>query len=147
MIELTLSAENDQAEIPSSDLIKNIIRVSISNVDPYLLVSGSIVLSNANLCIGKKVYTSIKKLVVISIGKAGFTMMQAAEEKLRGRISRGVCVAKVLPADLPHWDAIKFVQGGHPIPTAGSLAAGQSISAALEGLTAEDLVVVLVSGG
>lgn len=147
MIELTRSAENDQVEIPSSDLIKNIIRVSICNVDPSQLVSGSIVLSNGKVCIGKTTYTSIKKLVVVSIGKAGFTMMQAAEEKLRGRISSGVCVAKVLPADLPQWDAIKFVQGGHPIPTHGSLLAGQEISAVLEGLAENDLVVVLVSGG
>ncbi len=147
MIELTLSAENDQAEIPSFYLIKSIIRVSLSNVDPYQLVSESIVLSNGNLCIGKKTYTSINNLVVISIGKAGFTMMQAAEEKLMGSISRGVCVAKVLPVELPHWDSIKFVLGGHPIPTPGSLAAGQEINATLEGSAAEDLVVVLVSGG
>jgi hypothetical protein len=53
MIELTRSAENDQVENPSSDLIKNIIRASINNVDPSQLVSGSIVLSNGKLCIGK----------------------------------------------------------------------------------------------
>lgn len=147
MIELTRSAENDQVEIPSSDLIKNIIRASINNVDPSQLVSGSIVLSNGKLCIGKIPYPSIKKLVVISIGKAGYTMMQAAYTKLAGQISHGVCVAKVLPTELPNWAGIQFIQGGHPIPTEGSLRAGQAIRAALQGLTADDLVLVLVSGG
>lgn len=147
MSELILDTENDQAEFPSSGLIKNVIRASLRDVDPYRLVAGSIVLSNGNLCIGKTNYLSIKKVILIAMGKASLAMTRAAVQRLGERIDRGVCVTKVLPETPQAWQGIEIVQGGHPIPNAGSLRAGQKIQEVLQDVGKEDLVLVLVSGG
>jgi glycerate-2-kinase len=139
-------AENDQVE-QHSDLIKKIIQTTIDSVDPYRLVFGSIVLSNANLCIGKKTYSSIKNVILIAFGKASIPMTKAVMDRMGEKVTRGVCVTKSLPADLPSWPQIEIIQGGHPIPNESSVEAGKQVREALQGLKTEDLVLVLISGG
>ena len=85
------------------------------------------------------------RIFVVGAGKAGAEMAKAAEELLGDRIAAGAIGVPVLPA--PDRSRVKFILGGHPIPTAGSLSAGLEISRLLESATAEDLVLVLLSGG
>ncbi len=146
MIQPVLRIENDQVE-QNSDLIKKIIRASIDSVNPYCLVSDSIVLSNANLCIGKKTYSNIKNIILIAIGKASLSMSRAVMDSIGDHISRGICVTKVLQQKLPEWPQIEIIQGGHPIPDNESIHAGNQIRELLKEVNSEDLVIVLISGG
>ncbi|MCX7946292.1 MAG: glycerate kinase [Hydrogenophilus sp.] len=90
--------------------------------------------------------------VVVGAGKAAAAMAQVFEEFWpEDRPLRGVVVTRVghlPPDDLPKGKRrIRVLEGGHPIPTKASARAGEALLAAVQGLRAEDRVVVLLSGG
>jgi hydroxypyruvate reductase len=129
------------------DLISDLLKKVFESADPFSLVNHSILLSNGNVCIGKTYQYSTKRARLVSIGKAGLPMAAAALQQLGARVESGVCVSKVLPADLPNWPQVKFLTGSHPVPDARSVAAGAAVADCLAGLSTEELVLVLVSGG
>jgi glycerate 2-kinase len=87
--------------------------------------------------------------VVIAIGKAAAAMAQAMSEILGGpgerRITSGLIVAPVIPDQ--RLDRFRYVRGGHPYPTEGSLEGAQAALELVSGLNREDLVIFLISGG
>ncbi len=85
------------------------------------------------------------RIFLVGAGKAGVAMARAAEEMLEDRISAGVVSVPDLPAQPVK--NVEFIQGGHPLPTPGSFAAGEAISRLLDQTTEADLVLALVSGG
>jgi hydroxypyruvate reductase len=87
-----------------------------------------------------------RRLVVIALGKAGGTLAsaflsQASEEA--GRFE-GVIVA---PEEVAVSPRFRVYRGGHPLPNEASVAAAGDILETLRSLTADDLVIFLVSGG
>ena len=87
-----------------------------------------------------------RRLVVIALGKAGGTMAtaflsQAGEEA--GRFE-GVIVA---PEEVAVSPRFRVYRGGHPLPNEASVAAASDILETLRLLTADDLVIFLISGG
>lgn len=87
------------------------------------------------------------RLILISLGKAAGAMTRAAMEVTGGRITHGVCVPKHAAPDLAAFTNIEVVIGSHPVPGAGSLQAGKRIQDLVSGLSPDDLVLVLLSGG
>jgi glycerate-2-kinase len=85
------------------------------------------------------------RVIVIGTGKASARMAQMIEELLGDRVSRGLVVTKYGHA-LP-LKRITLVEAGHPIPDAQGVQAVQQMRGLLKGLTAEDLVLCLISGG
>lgn len=85
------------------------------------------------------------RIFIVGAGKAGAAMAKAAEDLLGDRITAGVVSVSALPSQAER--RVKFIHGGHPIPTLGSFSAGKEISELLEKTTGEDLVLVLLSGG
>jgi len=82
---------------------------------------------------------------VVAFGKAANRMAAALDEILGGRVEAGVCVSPGEPArKLDHFD---YFLGGHPYPQAGSLEGARAALDLVSNLTAEDLVIFLVSGG
>jgi hydroxypyruvate reductase len=86
-----------------------------------------------------------ERVFVVGAGKAGVAMAQAAAEILGERLASGVVAVPHPPAQRP--ERIAFVQGGHPTPTGGSLAAGRAMADLLDQTAERDLVVALISGG
>jgi len=127
--------------------ISMVLTMALDSVDPYRLTNQHILLSNTKVCIGKSEYLGVQNIILIAMGKASVAMTQAAVSILGEKINRGVCVCKKLPANKTHWEQIKLVQGSHPIPDAKSLNAGVQVRDCLQGLTENDLVLVLISGG
>lgn len=82
---------------------------------------------------------------VVGAGKAGVAMACAAAEILGERLSTGIMAVPHLPEIAP--ERLTFIEGGHPLPTEGSLVAGQAIAHLLEQTTARDVVIALISGG
>lgn len=86
------------------------------------------------------------RTVVVAVGKAAATMVNAFCARYGAPVS-GVAVIPHAhpPADLP--PGIELIRASHPLPDESSAAAGRRLLASVEGLSAADRVVALVSGG
>lgn len=86
------------------------------------------------------------RLVLVSIGKAAWSMAQSACEFLGSRINEGIVITKYdhSQGDLQN---IRIMEAGHPIPDANSFAATEEAIKMVSGLSAEDKVLFLISGG
>jgi len=91
------------------------------------------------------------RTIVIGAGKAGGAMAQAvealwpADAPLEGLVVTRYGHIPPRPAGLVQ--RIEVVEAAHPVPDAAGLAAAQRILALVQGLTENDLVLCLISGG
>ena len=91
------------------------------------------------------------RTIVIGAGKAGGAMAQAVEALWpAGAPLEGLVVTRYhhvppRPEGLPQ--RIEVVEASHPVPDEAGLAAAQRILAMVQGLSADDLVLCLISGG
>ncbi len=84
------------------------------------------------------------RLVVIGAGKASAAMARAVEDHWPGELS-GLVVTRYgygVPCS-----RIEIIEASHPVPDAASVTAAQRILDAVKGLTADDVVLCLISGG
>lgn len=84
------------------------------------------------------------KLVVIGAGKASAAMARAVEDHWPSPLS-GLVVTRYgygVPCE-----RIEIVEAAHPVPDAAGLAAARRIHDLAQGLTPDDLVLCLISGG
>ena len=86
------------------------------------------------------------RLVLVALGKAAWQMAKAAHEALHGRIDRGIIITKHGHAQgaLP---GLVIREAGHPVPDEHSFAATGEALAMVAGLSPQDVVLLLVSGG
>jgi hydroxypyruvate reductase len=91
------------------------------------------------------------RTLVLGAGKAGGAMAQAVEalwpsdKPLSGLVVTRYGHAPPRPAGVP--ERIEVVEASHPVPDAAGLAAAERILALTQGLSADDLVLCLISGG
>jgi len=88
---------------------------------------------------------AFERVFAVGAGKAGLAMATAAAELLGDKLTAGVISVPRAPAQTV--SRLTFIEGGHPLPTAGSLAAGRAVADLLTQTTARDLVIALISGG
>jgi hydroxypyruvate reductase len=84
------------------------------------------------------------RLVVIGAGKASAAMARALEDHWQGPLS-GLVVTRygyAVPCA-----RIEIVEAAHPVPDEAGLLAAQRMLALVDGLSADDLVLCLISGG
>ena len=88
----------------------------------------------------------VGKVVLISAGKAGWQMAKAACDCLGDQITSGVVVTKYdhVMGDLPN---LTCYEAGHPVPDENSFSATRKALEAVQGLTENDTVLFLLSGG
>lgn len=84
------------------------------------------------------------RTIVIGAGKASAAMALALEAHWPGPLE-GLVVTRY--GYQQPCQRIEIVQASHPVPDAAGLAASQRIAALVTGLTADDLVIALISGG
>ncbi|MEO5794833.1 MAG: glycerate kinase [Rhodoferax sp.] len=84
------------------------------------------------------------RTIVIGAGKASAAMARALEDHWSGPLE-GLVVTRY-GYDVP-CQRIEIVQAAHPVPDAAGLQAAQRIRQLVTGLTADDLVIALISGG
>jgi len=91
------------------------------------------------------------RTLVLGAGKAGGAMAQAVEalwpsdKPLSGLVVTRYGHTPPRPAGVP--ERIEVVEASHPVPDAAGLAAAERILALTQGLSADDLVLCLISGG
>ena len=86
------------------------------------------------------------KLYLVSVGKAGWQMAKAASDILKNRITAGVVVTKYDHVKGPIAD-FQCIEAGHPVPDGNSFRGTQAAIDMVSGLSAEDTVLFLISGG
>jgi hydroxypyruvate reductase len=98
------------------------------------------------LRIGEDLYDlhSYARVLVISLGKAAHTMVEALSEQVGPRIE-GIVASSVEPPTQVR--GFRYFRGGHPTPNAESISAGGAMLRALEAQPATSLVIFLLSGG
>lgn len=86
------------------------------------------------------------KVVLVAAGKAGWQMAKAASDFLGDRIDSGVVVTKYdhVMGQIPYVDCY---EAGHPVPDENSFFATRKALEAVSGLTEQDTVLFLLSGG
>ena len=85
------------------------------------------------------------RVLLVAAGKAAWQMAHAAVQAL-GRVDGGVVVTKYghVKGRIP---GVNCYEAGHPVPDDNGFAATEKALALVQGLTAEDTVLFLLSGG
>ena len=112
-----------------------IIRSSINAVKPDEAVSRALAGKNFS-----------GRVVLVAAGKAAWQMAKAAHDCLGSRIDAGVVVTKYEHVMGPIANYV-CCEAGHPVPDKNSFAGTQKALDLVSGLTAEDTVLFLLSGG
>jgi glycerate 2-kinase len=84
------------------------------------------------------------RVFVVSIGKAGHTLVEALEAQVGTRLE-GIVASSVDPGAQVH--GFRYFRGGHPTPNADSVRAAEAILRSLNAQTASSLVIFMLSGG
>jgi glycerate 2-kinase len=87
---------------------------------------------------------SYNRVLVISIGKAAHTMVNALEIQA-GNQFEGIIASPVQPTSQVR--GFRYFQGGHPTPNEESIRVAESILKSLNAQTASSLVIFMLSGG
>ena len=87
---------------------------------------------------------SYSRVLVVSLGKAGHTMVEALSEQV-GASLEGIVASSVQPSTQVH--GFRYFCGGHPTPNAESILAASAMLRMLEAQPASALVIFLLSGG
>jgi glycerate 2-kinase len=85
------------------------------------------------------------RVIVTGAGKASAAMAAAVEEALGERVSGGVVAVK--DGHLAATRRVRLLEAGHPVPDERGAAAAREIIALARSAGADDLVLVLISGG
>ncbi len=86
------------------------------------------------------------RLVLVAAGKAAWQMARAAREQLGDRISDGIVITKY-GHGLGPLEGLTCREAGHPVPDENSFSATQEALELVKGLSPEDTVLFLLSGG
>jgi glycerate 2-kinase len=87
---------------------------------------------------------SYSGVLVVSLGKAGHTMVEALSNQV-GAALQGIVATSLPPSSQVH--GFRYFRGGHPSPNAESIQAASAMLRALEAQPASALVIFLLSGG
>jgi len=87
---------------------------------------------------------SYSRVLVVSIGKAGHTMVEALAHQI-GSSLEGIVATSAQPESQVH--GFRYFRGGHPTPNAESIHAANAILRAAQAQPASALVIFMISGG
>ena len=128
-------------------LLRKLIGAGLHAADPYDALLRSVSFADPILHIGRKRYDigRYRRVVAVGAGKASARMAQALEHVLGSRLTGGLVVIKT--GQNVRTRRITLVEASHPIPDRAGLLAARQVQEMVAGLTASDLLIVLLSGG
>ncbi|MHC4198867.1 MAG: glycerate kinase type-2 family protein [Planctomycetota bacterium] len=137
---------HELASTPSRKLALDIYLAGLRSVMPGEVIPRPLRREGRQLFAGESAYDlSQGRLFVIGGGKAAGAMAQVVERIVGpSNIAAGVVVDKTAGA---RTGKIKILTGGHPVPTGEGVAAVREMLDLVGGLSGEDVVICLFSGG
>lgn len=138
-------------EIPDIENIKKILNFTLKAIDPDKIIESSIRLQKELFFIKEYSFnlSSFQNIYLIGIGKASQPMATSIMQLLGYLIHSGVVITKAEDKFQTEnlSTKIKTIQSSHPIPDERSIFAAEEIIRFSKRLTANDLVICLISGG
>lgn len=128
-------------------LARHIFLAVMAELDVRRAMLGKLRFPDGVLMAGEEVIPVTKPPYVIAFGKAAIRMAEALSEILGGEVAAGVIVAPEAAALGRKLNRFIYYAAGHPYPTQGSLDGARAALELISGLTPDDLVIFLVSGG
>ncbi|GCB04838.1 glycerate kinase [Ralstonia sp. SET104] len=128
------------------------LRAALPNPSPRALLHGlfdtAVAAVSASQCLpGFLPAPPRGRTVVIGAGKGAAAMAEAVEQHWKGELS-GLVVTRYEHGRAPGTSGrIEVVEASHPVPDEAGQRAAQRMVGLLEGLTEDDLVLCLISGG
>jgi glycerate-2-kinase len=86
----------------------------------------------------------VRRIIVCGVGKCAGRAAAELERALGDRITDGLVITV---GDTPALRRIRAIKGTHPFPSETNMRASQALLELVSGLTADDLVICLVTGG
>jgi hydroxypyruvate reductase len=85
-------------------------------------------------------------IYMVAIGKAAWTMAKAASDFLGNRLNRGIVITKYDHSQgaIPNTE---IIESGHPVSDENTIRGTEKVISMAEGLTADDELLFLISGG
>lgn len=129
--------------------INRILQASIEAANPFRVINQNLSIFKDQLQVGSKTFLlyPTSRIVTVAIGKASISMAEAAQSILGDRIETGVVVCKHQPDGCHKIGNMEVLQGSHPVPDENSINAAKRIEGLVSGLTRDDVVLLLISGG
>jgi len=126
---------------------QEIFYAAINAVQPQVLLPDHVYVHEEMLHIaGQKIdVSSINNLIVIAAGKAAPAMAKETEKQLGNLITKGICITKYEHA--VQLDKFQTVEAAHPVPDKNSILAGKLVLQAVQHVSVNDIVLILLSGG
>lgn len=129
----------------------DIFRAGVAAADPYLAVKRVLKVDSRQLHIGLDQRSlrsgEWRRLHLLAFGKAACAMATAAQEIIPAPWLAGKGLAVTNYDNVVAVDHFDVLGAGHPLPDANGLQAAKTIAARLQSTHANELVLVLVSGG
>ncbi len=128
-------------------LLRRLCAAGLSAADPSQAVSRYVTRAGDELHVGRRVYDIRRRsrILAVGAGKASASMALALERLLGRRLDGGLVVVKRIQT-VPT-KRVRLLEAGHPLPDRAGQRAGTGMLALVRTLTADDLLVVLLSGG
>jgi glycerate 2-kinase len=145
------TADSDSERAARADLEK-IYRAAVAAVDPGRLVG----LAMDGRCAGSEqvpdLIAKASRILLLAVGKAAAGMAHEVERRIGDRLADGIVVITkdqraACSAMLSPGSKVRVLASSHPVPDESSEQAAHLACEMLDGATADDLVIVALSGG
>jgi hydroxypyruvate reductase len=124
---------------------RQIWEAALHAANPEICIRNAVQAGDRSFSVCGKKFDLRGRLIVIGAGKSSARMAQVIEDIFGDHVTGGLVVTKYghrLPLK-----RIQLAEAGHPIPDAAGLQAVHETQRLLKGLTSEDIVLCLISGG
>jgi glycerate 2-kinase len=141
---------------PQAAILSRLIQAALQAVDPEQAVLRYMQRNGSVLQISETGYQleSFRRIWLFSLGKAGIPMARAAVSAIGDRLHAGLVITKEghsiagsTAGSLPLHPRVQVLETGHPVPDQRGVLAAQNLIAMLSEISADDLLVCLISGG
>ena len=144
---------NPQVLIPDParrQIILPVLEAALQAADPAAAVARALSLSGDVLRVGQQQWrlSDYRRVILLGLGKAATPMAQAVLDA-GVPVSQGLIVTKTGhgPENPAALTPVSILEAGHPTPDARSVHAGQRMADLAQNATADDLILLLISGG
>ncbi|MCS6844046.1 MAG: DUF4147 domain-containing protein [Caldilineales bacterium] len=136
-------------------VVLDILQAALAAVEPAAAVRRAMARSDRRLLVGEVAYdlAAYRRVLLVAFGKAALPMAQAAAEVLGDHLTAGLALTRrghAAADPAAQWSlppTVAVLEGGHPVPDEGGVAAARRIADLAAGAGPDDLVVCLISGG